>query len=223
MTMIEKSSGEISQIIGVIDDIAFQTNLLALNAGVEAARAGDAGRGFAVVASEVRGLAQRSSDAARQIKHLIGGSTEQVERGVVLVSKAGDALTSIADRVAHISSLISAIASGAQEQSTGLGEINIGVTHLDQVTQQNAAMVEEATAGSHALNQEAAQLIELVGRFKVKVDSPEPAPSFSGRAQARTAEKARTPKPSAAESFTPKAISRPRKVADGISGSWHDF
>lgn len=223
MTMIEKSSSEISQIIGVIDDIAFQTNLLALNAGVEAARAGDAGRGFAVVASEVRALAQRSSDAARQIKTLISGSTEQVERGVVLVSKAGDALTTIADRVAHISTLISEIAAGAHEQSTGLGEVNIGVTHLDQVTQQNAAMVEEATAGSHALNHEASQLIELVGRFQV-TDSPASKPQATpSRSGGRGGERAGSVRPASAATFTPRPMARPQKVAEGGSGSWHDF
>ncbi|MDO6758562.1 methyl-accepting chemotaxis protein, partial [Phaeobacter inhibens] len=134
MTEIEQSSTHISQIISVIDDIAFQTNLLALNAGVEAARAGEAGKGFAVVASEVRALAQRSSDAAMEIKTLIGDSTKQVERGVDLVGKTGDALQGIVERVSHISQLVSGIATGASEQSTGLHEINTGVTQLDQVT-----------------------------------------------------------------------------------------
>lgn len=167
MTEIESSSEEISQIIGVIDDIAFQTNLLALNAGVEAARAGDAGRGFAVVASEVRALAQRSSDAAKQIKGLIGQSSAQVEKGVSLVGQAGEVLTKIAGHINHISGLVGEISAGAQEQSTGLGEINIGVTQLDKVTQQNAAMVEEATASSHALNSDAGQLADLVTRFEL--------------------------------------------------------
>jgi methyl-accepting chemotaxis protein len=168
MTEIERSSEQISQIIGVIDDIAFQTSLLALNAGVEAARAGDAGRGFAVVASEVRALAQRSSTAAKEIKALIGSSTQQVGRGVEQVGRAGTALASIVDRVAHISTLVSDIASGAAEQSTGLGEINIGVTQLDQVTQQNAAMVEESNAASAALHQDSATLSELVSQFRLQ-------------------------------------------------------
>ncbi|WP_232367808.1 methyl-accepting chemotaxis protein [Tritonibacter horizontis] len=166
MTEIEQSSSKISQIISVIDDIAFQTNLLALNAGVEAARAGEAGRGFAVVASEVRGLAQRSSDAAHEIKTLISDSSKQVERGVDLVGKAGDALESILKRVGDISELISNIATGAQEQSTGLYEINTGMSQLDQVTQQNAAMVEEATAAGQLLNSDAQKLGELVARFQ---------------------------------------------------------
>ena len=171
MTEIRKSSDHISQIIGVIDDIAFQTNLLALNAGVEAARAGDAGRGFAVVASEVRALAQRSSAAAKEIKTLISASTQHVGRGVEQVDRTGDALTSIVNRVAHISTLVSDIAAGAGEQSTGLAEINVGVTQLDQVTQQNAAMVQEATAASHLLHQEATSLADLVGHFVVQPEA----------------------------------------------------
>ncbi len=171
MTEIEQSSSKISQIISVIDDIAFQTNLLALNAGVEAARAGEAGRGFAVVASEVRGLAQRSSDAAHEIKTLIGDSSKQVERGVDLVGKAGEALQSILQRVGQISELISNIATGSQEQSTGLYEINTGMSQLDQVTQQNAAMVEEATAAGQLLNSDAQNLGELVARFQTAKSS----------------------------------------------------
>ncbi|SLN77981.1 methyl-accepting chemotaxis protein [Roseisalinus antarcticus] len=171
MTEIEKSSEQISQIIGVIDDIAFQTNLLALNAGVEAARAGEAGKGFAVVASEVRALAQRSSDAAKEIKSLISGSSLQVEEGVTLVGKAGEALSSIVERVSHISELVTNIARGTVEQATGLGEINLGVTNLDQVTQQNAAMVEQSTAAAHALRTDAIRLTDLVEHFKIAADS----------------------------------------------------
>jgi len=191
MTEIEQSSSKISQIISVIDDISFQTNLLALNAGVEAARAGEAGRGFAVVASEVRGLAQRSSDAALEIKTLIGDSSKQVERGVDLVGKAGNALESILQRVTHISELISGIATGAQEQSTGLVEINTGMNQLDQVTQQNAAMVEEATAAGQLLNSDAQALAELVARFRTATAAISPAvdtaPSSWGAEEAEVA------------------------------------
>ncbi|MBQ1202598.1 MAG: HAMP domain-containing protein, partial [Loktanella sp.] len=171
MTAIEKSSDEIAQIVGVIDDIAFQTNLLALNAGVEAARAGDAGRGFAVVASEVRALAQRSSEAAKQIKALIADSSGQVVSGVGLVGQAGEVLTNIAGQINHIAGLVSDIAAGVQEQSIGLAEINLGVTQLDKVTQQNAAMVEQSTASSHALNAQSASLGDLVARFKLATDA----------------------------------------------------
>lgn len=167
MAEIENSAQRISQIIGVIDDIAFQTNLLALNAGVEAARAGDAGRGFAVVASEVRILALRSSDAATEIKTLIEDSSSQVDHGVVLVGKAGTALDSIVERVGHISQLVSEMAAGSAEQSTGLGAINSGVIQLDQVTQQNAAMVEETSAASHMLKSDATNLSTHVAHFKI--------------------------------------------------------
>ncbi len=166
MAEIEKSSKQISQIIGVIDEIAFQTNLLALNAGVEAARAGDAGRGFAVVASEVRALAQRSSEAAKEIKGLISASSQHVETGVELVGDAGKALQGIVVKVNEISGLVSEIAASAQEQATALAEVNTAINQMDQVTQQNAAMVEESTAASHSLTQEADELMSLVGRFQ---------------------------------------------------------
>ena len=165
MSEIEQSATQIAQITSVIDDIAFQTNLLALNAGVEAARSGEAGRGFAVVASEVRALAQRSSDAAIEIKTLIGSSSQHVEQGVELVNSAGEALESILQRVMHISGLVSEIAEGAQEQSVGLAEINTGVVQLDGVTQQNVAMVENATASSQMLKSNAQQLSNTIGKF----------------------------------------------------------
>jgi methyl-accepting chemotaxis protein len=167
MTEIEGSSQQVSQIIGVIDEIAFQTNLLALNAGVEAARAGEAGRGFAVVAQEVRALAQRSADAAKEIKILISTSTQQVGAGVNLVGQTGEALQRIVEQVASIDALVNEIAASANEQSTGLHEVNVAVNQMDQVVQQNAAMVEEATAATHSLKGEAAELAALVSRFKV--------------------------------------------------------
>ncbi|WP_183214146.1 methyl-accepting chemotaxis protein [Brevundimonas variabilis] len=166
MGEIEKSSAEITQIIGVIDEIAFQTNLLALNAGVEAARAGDAGRGFAVVAQEVRALAQRSAEAAKEIKVLIAASSSQVRRGVKLVGDTGESLTGIVVKVAEIDGLISGIAQASQEQATGLNEVNSAVNQMDQVTQQNAAMVEEATAAASSLRSEASELMRLVGGFR---------------------------------------------------------
>lgn len=167
MSEISKSANQISQIIGVIDEIAFQTNLLALNAGVEAARAGDAGRGFAVVASEVRALAQRSAEAAKEIKALISASTRQVGQGVELVGQTGEALARIVDLVVRVNKTVTAIASSAKDQAVGLHEINSAVNQMDQVTQQNAAMVEETTAASHALAQEAASLNRLTSTFKV--------------------------------------------------------
>ncbi|MGI3902155.1 MAG: methyl-accepting chemotaxis protein [Janthinobacterium lividum] len=164
---IEKSSAQITQIIGVIDEIAFQTNLLALNAGVEAARAGDAGRGFAVVASEVRALAQRSADAAKEIKKLIAASRGQVERGVDLVGRTGTALEAIVSQVTEIASAVAEIAASAQEQASGLDQVNIAINQMDQVTQQNAAMVEESTAASRALATETEELMRLIGHFQV--------------------------------------------------------
>jgi len=167
MDAIHTSSNQISQIIGVIDEIAFQTNLLALNAGVEAARAGDAGRGFAVVAQEVRALAQRSADAAKEIKDLISDSGRRVDQGVALVGQAGEALGRIVGQVAAIDKLVHEITASAQEQSTGLGQVNAAVNQMDQVVQQNAAMVEQATAATHSLKGETGELAGLVRRFKI--------------------------------------------------------
>ena len=182
MGQIERSSDQISQIIGVIDEIAFQTNLLALNAGVEAARAGDAGRGFAVVASEVRSLAQRSADSAKEIKTLISASGAQVKDGVVLVRQSGEALHGIVSRIGEITALMSEIRASTQEQASGLAQVNTAVNAMDQVTQQNAAMVEESTAASQNLSREAATLSERVGRFQVSNDH-RPAPIRAAEAR----------------------------------------
>ncbi len=167
MGRIEQASREISQIINVIDEIAFQTNLLALNAGVEAARAGEAGKGFAVVAQEVRELAQRSAKAAKDIKGLITKSGSEVQVGVKLVQETGHALSQIESRVNAINDHIHSIATAAKEQATGLKEVNTAVNQMDQVTQQNAAMVEETSAATHKLSGEADSLVRLIARFKV--------------------------------------------------------
>ncbi|VXD00048.1 methyl-accepting chemotaxis protein [Sphingomonas sp. 8AM] len=162
---IERTSTEIGEIISVIDGIAFQTNLLALNAGVEAARAGDAGKGFAVVASEVRALAQRSADAAKDVKARIAASTVQVEAGVELVSATGSALRGIIGRVEEINTIVSTIAASAKQQAVGLQQVNTAIGEMDGVTQQNAAMVEQATAATRSLAAEAGNLAEEVARF----------------------------------------------------------
>ena len=167
---IEKSAEEISQIVGVIDEIAFQTNLLALNASVEAARAGDAGKGFAVVASEVRALAQRSAEAAKEIKELITASNSEVEKGVTLVGQTGSALQRMAQEITRATGLVAEIASAAQEQASGLQEVNTAVGEMDQSTQQNAAMAEQSTAAAHSLSQEADRLAALVARFQLGGD-----------------------------------------------------
>lgn len=177
MDQIQGSSDKISRIISVIDDISFQTNLLALNAGVEAARAGDAGRGFAVVASEVRALAQRSTEAAGEIKQLISESSNHVSQGVKLVGKAGVELNAIIENVGNISGHVSNIARGAQEQSITLEEINTGVSQLDAVTQQNAAMVEETTAASQILANDAANLAQQVDKFNTQAGNVVKMPS----------------------------------------------
>jgi Methyl-accepting chemotaxis protein len=171
MRRIEDSSKQISNIIGVIDEIAFQTNLLALNAGVEAARAGDAGKGFAVVAQEVRELAQRSANAAKEIKQLIQTSSAEVSGGVDLVRKAGEALRTIGGFIEEINTHVDSIATSAIEQSTGLSEVNQAVNSMDQTTQQNAAMVEQSSAASAALASEAAGLQQLVQKFRLSDDT----------------------------------------------------
>jgi methyl-accepting chemotaxis protein len=237
MGSIEASSRQISNIIGVIDEIAFQTNLLALNAGVEAARAGDAGRGFAVVATEVRALAQRSADAAKEIKALISASGQQVVAGVRLVDDTGRALTRIAERVAQLNQLVRTIAASAQDQATALSEVNVAVNQMDQVTQQNAAMVEEATAASHGLAGEAAGLTRLVGQFKIDtadrsgpVEPSAAAPRSAGpRPAAPRPPAPRAAAPRTADTSAPRSVqARPsaasgRPVVPEQSESWAEF
>ncbi|PZR32732.1 methyl-accepting chemotaxis protein [Caulobacter segnis] len=214
MNEIEKSSQSISQIIGVIDEIAFQTNLLALNAGVEAARAGEAGRGFAVVAQEVRALAQRSADAAKEIKTLISTSSQQVNQGVSMVGQTGEALQAIVTKVGEIDALVGEIAASGQEQATGLNQVNAAVNQMDQTVQQNAAMVEQSTAAAHSLKNEGGNLLKMISRFRVG-GAQAVAPSASAspaRAATRPAPAPSRPAPAPAPAKGPApatAASRP--------------
>ncbi len=221
MEQIEKSSGEISSIIGVIDEIAFQTNLLALNAGVEAARAGEAGKGFAVVAQEVRELAQRSASAAKDIKGLITTSNDQVREGVQLVGDTGKALATIVAEVQEINRHVAAIVESAQEQASGLQQINTAVNQMDQDTQKNAAMVEESTAASHSLAKEVASLNQLLSQFRLSEDGQQ----YTGSSRIREAHGRDTPIRSPARALG-------RKIASAFSGNaamktgedeWEDF
>jgi methyl-accepting chemotaxis protein len=239
MGSIETSSRQITQIIGVIDEIAFQTNLLALNAGVEAARAGDAGRGFAVVASEVRALAQRSAEAAKEIKGLISVSSTEVGQGVDLVGETGKALERIVARVTELSHIVSDITASAQEESTALHQVNTAVSQMDQVTQQNAAMVEETTAAAHSLSRESEELWRLVANFQAgQGQSQVPSQGFAkGAGSAAGAERPRSktirPAPQAARPAlkTVPTITRgnavrklePVAAAAPAEESWEEF
>ncbi|MBT8460492.1 MAG: hypothetical protein KJN60_12550 [Boseongicola sp.] len=221
MGEIANSSDQISRIISVIDDIAFQTNLLALNAGVEAARAGDSGRGFAVVASEVRALAQRSSEAAREINTLISTSGNQVKRGVSLVDNAGAALNEIVTSVGDIEDHVTGIAASAREQSTGLEEINTAISQLDQVTQQNVAMFEETTAATHTLTAEATALVTTTNKFRI-TGGPE-APAVKTIDEAPNSEQLLLP-----SQPEPRAMPYRGSITDGAlaiadDDDWEDF
>ncbi len=223
MASINASSKKIVDIIGVIDGIAFQTNILALNAAVEAARAGEQGRGFAVVASEVRSLAQRSATAAKEIKALIDDSVDKVDTGSRLVEQAGSTMTEVVASVKRVTDIVGEISSASQEQSTGLEEINRAITLMDESTQQNAALVEEAAAAAQAMQEQAAQLMEAVSVFKLGQDmttdtAPTPVKTVRPIAPAK---KALPRKPAAAENKPSHATAAlPAKAADN---DWEQF
>ena len=239
MGAINASSRKISDIISVIDGIAFQTNILALNAAVEAARAGEQGRGFAVVASEVRSLAQRSAAAAKEIKELIEDSVSQVNMGSQLVEKAGNTMNEVVDSVRRVTDIVAEISSASQEQSDGIEQVNIAITQMDEVTQQNAALVEQAAAAAQSLQEQAETLTETVGFFRLDQDAAmatarkaRPAPSshsFAARPATRPAGVSRAPAPAAAVA---RKVEAPAKAATGSrlpggsdddSGAWEQF
>ena len=240
MTDINDAAKKIADIIGVIDEIAFQTNLLALNAAVEAARAGEQGRGFAVVATEVRSLAGRSATAAKEIKGLIQDSVQKVEDGSVLVTQSGQTLDQIVLAVKKVSDIVAEIAAASREQSSGIEQVNKAVMQMDEMTQQNAALVEEATAASQAMAEQAAKLSEMMERYQVAgdafaagVSTAVAAPPASqarlnsqlerrraGRPWAQKAESARK-----RESAGKSAASAPRAriASSGSDVAWEDF
>jgi methyl-accepting chemotaxis protein-1 (serine sensor receptor) len=219
MGEINNSARKIVDIIGVIDGIAFQTNILALNAAVEAARAGEQGRGFAVVASEVRNLAQRSAAAAKEIKLLIGDSVERVDAGSKLVNEAGTTMHDIVESVRRVTDIMGEITAASQEQTSGIDQINQAITQMDQVTQQNAALVEEASAASEAMQEQAAKLAQVVSVFKL--DSSRIAPVRIAPAPAR---RAISVAPRAVKPAQPSRIAAAKvSVASGAGSDWEEF
>ncbi|MES2756071.1 MAG: methyl-accepting chemotaxis protein [Pseudomonadota bacterium] len=220
MDEINESARKIVDIIAVIDGIAFQTNILALNAAVEAARAGEQGRGFAVVASEVRNLAQRSAAAAKEIKTLIGNSVERVDAGSKLVNEAGTTMTDIVDSVRRVTDIMGEITAASAEQTSGIDQINVAISQMDQVTQQNAALVEEASAASEAMQEQAAKLAQVVSVFKldnIAAAAPRSAPPAARRAVSAPP---RQPKPAAP---TRIAAAKPSVASTAKADEWEEF
>jgi methyl-accepting chemotaxis protein len=245
MADINDASKKIADIIGVIDDIAFQTNLLALNAAVEAARAGEQGRGFAVVASEVRSLAGRSATAAKEIKELIQDSVKKVEDGSVLVTQSGQTLEKIVASVKKVSDIVAEIAAASREQSSGIEQVNRAVMQMDELTQQNAALVEEATAASQAMAEQVRSLNEMLARYRVaeaalttntfNVAAPASGAAVTSRADAPVrAERRGTNRPfagkagktsaaNAAAEVSPARMAVARATGNGADSDWREF
>jgi methyl-accepting chemotaxis protein len=220
MADIEESSGKIAEIIGIIEGIAFQTNILALNAAVEAARAGEQGRGFAVVATEVRTLAQRSSSAAKEIKALIETSGDRVGAGTELVAKAGETMRGVQSAIHRVTDIMGEIASASHEQSRGIEQVNQAISQMDEVTQQNAALVEEAAAAAGSMEDQARQLSAAVAVFRTGETLPvEPTPRSEVSTQ-------RPPAPKATRAATrpaKRAVERGEPVVASADGDWSTF
>jgi len=223
MRDIEQSSRKIADIISVIDGIAFQTNILALNAAVEAARAGEQGRGFAVVASEVRTLAQRSANAAKEIKQLIDASVGKVTDGSALVNQAGTTMGEIVASVQRVTDIMAEISAASQEQSAGIEQVNQTITQMDETTQQNAALVEEATASARAMEEQATALAQTVAVFQLQAEAAVIAPAPVRATARRTATPAKpAAKPAAKAKPAPRRTTAP-EPALAEAGEWQEF